>query len=187
MLRPVAAASPWRWVCCAAAMAVVVASVRFEAEAVVQSSASPEVLDVPSGALTLRAQMWRPSGTGLVGHSFGGSLSVLMAAGNPEIRAAVIFGGAAGSWNQSAALRARLLAAIERISAPILFIHAENDDATAPGRALAGEMARLKKPHGLKIYPPFRADPRAGHNLVFRSLRTWESDVFGFLDAHLRP
>ena len=63
MLRPVAAASPWRWVCCAAAMAVVVASVRFEGEAAVQPSASPEVLDVPSGALTTATRdimrVWR--------------------------------------------------------------------------------------------------------------------------------
>ena len=42
---------------------------------------------------------------GLVGHSFGGSLSVLMAARDPTIRAVVIFGGAAGSWNQSPGLR----------------------------------------------------------------------------------
>jgi dienelactone hydrolase len=53
-----------------------------------------------------------PHRVALVGHSFGDSVRVLVAAGNPEIRAAVIFGGAAGSWNQSAALRARLLAAL---------------------------------------------------------------------------
>jgi pimeloyl-ACP methyl ester carboxylesterase len=95
---------------------------------------------------------------GVVGHSFGGSLS-LMAARDPGIRAAVIFGGAAGSWNESPVLRERLLAA---------------------------EMQRLAKPHALKIYPPFGADNRAGHNLVFRSVPTWEADVFAFLDEHLR-
>jgi hypothetical protein len=42
------------------------------------------------------------------------------------------------------------------------------------------------KPHALKIYPPFGADTRAGHNLVFRSVGTWESDAFAFLDVHLR-
>lgn len=123
---------------------------------------------------------------GVVGHSFGGSLSLLVAAQNPEIRAGVIFGGAAGSWNQSPALRERLLTAVERISAPILFVHAENDYSIAPGVALAAEMQRLAKPHALKIYPPFGADTRAGHNLIFRSVRTWESDVFAFLDEHLR-
>jgi dienelactone hydrolase/ketosteroid isomerase-like protein len=123
---------------------------------------------------------------GVVGHSFGGSLSVLMAARDPEIRAAVIFGVAAGSWNQSAELRERLLAAVARMSASAFFIHAANDYSTAPGPALAAEMQRLARPHALKIYPPYGADPRAGHNLVFRSVRTWESDVFAFLDAHLR-
>lgn len=123
---------------------------------------------------------------GVVGHSFGGSLSVLMAARDPEIRAAVIFGGAAASWNQSAVLRERLLAAVGRMSAPALFIHAENDYSTAPGSALTAEMQRLGKPHALKIYPPVGADTRAGHNLVFRSVRTWESDVFAFLEAQLR-
>jgi carboxymethylenebutenolidase len=122
---------------------------------------------------------------GVVGHSFGGSLSVLMAARDPEIRAAVIFGGAAGSWNQSPALRERLFDAVGRMSAPAFFIHAENDYSIAPGPALAGEMQRLGKPYALKIYPAFGADARAGHNLVFRSVRTWEADVFAFLDAHL--
>jgi hypothetical protein len=72
------------------------------------------------------------------------------------------------------------------MSAPAFFIHAENDYSIAPGPALAAEMQRLGKPHALKIYPPFGADTRAGHNLVFRSVRTWEVDVFAFLDAHLR-
>lgn len=47
-------------------------------------------------------------------------------------------------------------------------------------------MQRLGKPHALKIYLPYGADTRAGHNLVFRSVRAWEGDVFAFLDEHLR-
>jgi len=121
----------------------------------------------------------------VVGHSFGGSLSLLLALRDPGIRAAVIFGGAAGSWDQSSVLRERLLAAVGRMSAPALFLHAENDYSTAPGSALAAEMQRLAKPHALKIYPPFGADTRAGHNLIFRSVGTWESDVFAFLDEYL--
>jgi dienelactone hydrolase len=123
---------------------------------------------------------------GVVGHSFGGSLSLLMAAADPEIRAAVIFGGAAGSWNQSAALRERLLVAAGGMSAAALFIHAQNDYSTAPGPALAAEMQRQGKLSVVRIYPPFGPDTRAGHNLIFRSVRTWESDVFAFLDEHLR-
>ena len=122
----------------------------------------------------------------VVGHSFGGSLSVLMAAQDPEIRAIVVFGGAAGSWTRSEALRERLLAAVRRMSATALFIYAKNDYSTAPGTALATAMQGIGKPHALKIYPPFGADSQAGHNLVFRSVPTWEADVFAFLDAQLR-
>ncbi len=123
---------------------------------------------------------------GVAGHSFGGSLSLLMAERDPAIRATVIFGGAAGSWNRSAILRERLLRAVGRMPAAALFVYAQNDYSTAPGSALAAEMQRLEKRHALKIYPPFGADTRAGHGLVFRSVRTWEADVFAFLDAHLQ-
>lgn len=117
---------------------------------------------------------------GVVGHSFGGSLSVLMAAQEQGIRAAVIFGGAAGSWAQSPALRERLLAAVRRVSASALFIHAKNDYSTAPGPALAAEMHHYGKSSAVKIYAPFGLDAQAGHNLIFRSVPTWELDVFEF-------
>ena len=110
-----------------------------------------------------------------------------MAARDPDIRAAVIFGGAAGRWNQSPLLRERPLEAVRRMSAPALFIHAENDHTTASGQTLAAEMQRLGKPRVLKIYPSFGSDSRAGHNLIFGSVHTWESDVFAFLDQRLRP
>jgi dienelactone hydrolase len=121
----------------------------------------------------------------VVGHSFGGALSLLQAAREPAIRVVVSFSGAAGSWDQSSALRQDLLAAVAQMSAAALFIHAQNDYSTASGPALAAEIKRLGKANELRIYPPFGADARAGHNLVFRSVATWESDVFAFLDAYL--
>jgi carboxymethylenebutenolidase len=127
-----------------------------------------------------------PRRIGVVGHSFGGSLSLLMAERDPEIRAVVVFGGAAGSWNQSPMLRDRLGAAVGRMSAPVLFIHAENDYSTAPGSVLSAEMRRLGKAQSLKIYPPFGPDQRTGHNLIFGSVSTWESDTFAFLDQYLK-
>lgn len=84
-------------------------------------------------------------------------------------------------------LRARLLAAVGRTRAPVLFIHAANDYSLAPGKALASEMQRPGKPHRLKLYPAISRESRDGHNLVYRSVSTWESDVFGFLAAHLQP
>lgn len=122
----------------------------------------------------------------VVGHSFGGSLSLLMAARDPVLRSIVVFGAAAGSWNQSPALRQRLLSAVARISAPVFLAHTENDYSTAPGSALAAELQRLGKTHTLTVYPPFGTNSRVGHNMFFRSVKTWESDVFAFLGTHLR-
>jgi dienelactone hydrolase len=124
---------------------------------------------------------------GVVGHSFGGSLSLLLAARDAGMRAVIVFGAAATSWEQSSALRARLLEAARHASAPIFFIHAANDYSTAPGQALAAEMQRLEKPHRLKIYPAVGHSPRDGHNLIYGSVTTWEADVFDFLDPLLKP
>jgi len=122
----------------------------------------------------------------VAGHSFGGSLTLLLAASDTALRAAVVFGAAAASWGQSRELRARLLAAVGRMSAPVLFIHAANDYSTAPGEALAARMQRLKKVHQLNIYPAVGRSPRDGHNLVYRSVTTWERDAFTFLDQRLQ-
>jgi hypothetical protein len=35
------------------------------------------------------------------------------------------------------------------------------------------------------IYPAVGHSTREGHNLVYRSVATWQDDVFDFLDQHL--
>lgn len=117
----------------------------------------------------------------LAGHSFGGSLTLFMAARDSAIRAAVVFGAAAGSWPQSPKLRGDLLAAVGRVPAPILFVHAANDYSITPGQVLAAERRKLGRPYGLKIYPAFGPTTRDGHNLVYRSPAAWEADVVRFL------
>jgi len=55
----------------------------------------------------------------VAGHSFGGQLTLLAAERDPTIRAAVSFAGAAGSWQRSAELRDRLLAAFAKRTQPL--------------------------------------------------------------------
>ncbi len=121
----------------------------------------------------------------VVGHSFGGSLSILLVARDTTIQAAVLFGAAAGSWESSPELQERLLAAVHQATASMFFIHAANDYSVAPGKALAAELQRMGKMHRLTIYPPFGSTTRAGHNLVFRGVNTWQRDVFAFLKTYL--
>jgi dienelactone hydrolase len=104
----------------------------------------------------------------------------------PALRAAVIFSGAGYSWDRSADLRARLLQAIDHTSVPMFFIHAANDYSVNPGKALDAELARLGKPHRLKIYPPVGQTADDGHDFPNNSVATWEPDVFAFLDPYMR-
>jgi carboxymethylenebutenolidase len=123
----------------------------------------------------------------VVGHSFGGMLSLLATERDGALRAAVEFGGAANSWEGSPALRERLLAAVGHTKAPVFFIHASNDYSVAPARAMATEMARLGKPHRIKIYPAVGRTAAEGHDFVYLGVATWEPDVFAFLDERMRP
>lgn len=122
----------------------------------------------------------------IVAHSFGGSLTILQAAKEPNLRAVVIFSGAGYSWDRSTALRAGLLAAMAHIQAPVFFIHAANDYSVNPGKELDSRLEQLGKPHRLKIYPPIGRTPDDGHNFPFLGVSIWEPDVFAFLDEHTR-
>jgi carboxymethylenebutenolidase len=122
----------------------------------------------------------------VMGHSFGGSLALLVAENDPSLKAVVVFAEAGYSWNRSPLLRARLISAVKNIKAPIMIIHAQNDYSTTQGYSLDSLMNKLNKPHLLKIYPKFGNSLSDGHNLVFQSIATWEADVFKFLTESLR-
>ena len=123
----------------------------------------------------------------VIGHSFGGQLTILDAEHDRDLRAVVTFGAAANSWAKTPELRSRLLTAIDNVAVPVMLIHAANDYDTSPGRDLATELQRHQKRHILKIYPAVGETPDDGHSQVYRAVPQWETDVFGFLDANLRP
>lgn len=127
-----------------------------------------------------------PGRVAVVGHSFGGSLALLAAERDKSIRALVCFGPAAQNWDGSPEYRNRLLAAIRNNRTPVFLTHAANDFSIVPGQMLAAEAARVKRTHELKIYPPVGATPAAGHAALYTDVATWESDVFRFLDRHVR-
>jgi dienelactone hydrolase len=103
---------------------------------------------------------------GAVGHSFGGSLTVLLAEREPNLRAIIVFSGAGYSFDRSPALRARLLTAIDRIAVPVFFIHAENDYSLSSGKVLDARRQQIGKPHRLKIYPPIGQTVEDGHDFL---------------------
>ena len=146
-----------------------------------------EIGDALSALKFLRALPYVDSkDVALVGHSFGGSLTVLMAEREPNLRAVVVFSGAGYSFDRSPELRARLLAAVDRIAAPVFFIHAENDYSLSSGKVLDARRQQIGKPHRLKIYPPIGHTVDDGHDFLHLGVNIWEPDVFAFLDENMQ-
>jgi carboxymethylenebutenolidase len=125
--------------------------------------------------------------TAAVGHSFGGSLTFLLVERDRSLRAAIAFAPAALSWLRSPELQARLRATTGRITAPVLILHAVNDYSVIAGKELAAELDRARKPHRIKIFPPYGKTEYDGHN-YFLDLDSaaWEADVFAFLEDAMR-
>jgi carboxymethylenebutenolidase len=119
----------------------------------------------------------------VMGHSFGGSLALLVAEHDHGVKAVVVFSAAGYSWDRSPQLRLRLISAVRNIPAPIMIVHAHNDYSLNPGYGLDSVMTALHKPHVLKIYPEFGKTNREAHNLILLGTQIWETDVFKFLDA----
>jgi len=121
----------------------------------------------------------------VIGHSFGGSLALLVAEHDPAVKAVVAFGAAGYSWDASPQLRSGLTEAVKKINVPVMLAYAQNDYSLSPADGLDTVMNRMGKRHLLKIYPAFGNSLREGHNMIFLKPDLWEEDVFKFLRQSL--
>jgi carboxymethylenebutenolidase len=146
-----------------------------------------DMADALSGLKFLRALPYVDGrDVAAVGHSFGGSLTLLLAEREPNLRAVIVFSCAGYSFDRFPQLRARLLTAIDHIAAPVFFIHAENDYSLSSGKVLDARREQIGKPHRLKIYPPIGHTVDDGHDFLHLGVSIWEPDVFAFLDENMR-
>jgi dienelactone hydrolase len=127
-----------------------------------------------------------PKRIAIVGHSFGGMLTLLSGDHDSTIRAEVAFAAGANSWRASQELRARTLAAVGKTAAPVMLVYAANDFDTTPGKDISAELDRLHKSHLLKIYPVIGKTSDDGHNLLYLGISEWEPDVFQFLEDNVK-
>jgi carboxymethylenebutenolidase len=122
----------------------------------------------------------------ILGHSFGGMLTLLSGDHDSTIRAEVAFAAGANSWRTSPELQQCTLAAVRKTEAPIMLVYAANDFDTTPGKDISAELDRLHKSHLLKIYPAIGKISDDGHNLLYLGASEWEPDVFQFLDENVK-
>jgi dienelactone hydrolase len=127
-----------------------------------------------------------PNRIAIVGHSFGGMLTLLSGDHDSTIRAEVAFAAGANSWRASQKLQDRTLAAVGKTAARVMLVYAANDYDTTPGKDISAELDRLHKSHLLKIYPAIGKTSDDGHSLIYLGISEWEPDVFQFLDDNVK-
>lgn len=127
-----------------------------------------------------------PNRIAIVGHSFGGMLTLLSGDHDSTIRAEVAFAVGANSWRASQELQDRTLAAVGKTAARVMLVYAANDYDTTPGKDISAELDRLHKSHLLKIYPAIGKTSDDGHSLIYLGISEWEPDVFQFLDDNVK-
>lgn len=127
-----------------------------------------------------------PKRIAIVGHSFGGMLTLLSGDHDSTIRAEVAFAAGANSWRASQELQDRTLAAVGKTAARVMLVYAANDYDTTPGKDISAELDRLHKSHLLKIYPAIGKTSDDGHSLIYLGVSEWEPDVFQFLDDNVK-
>jgi dienelactone hydrolase len=121
-----------------------------------------------------------PARVAVSGCSYGGIQTLITAAKDIGIRAAVPFAPAAMRWRVSPPLQQRLIRAAREAKVPELLIQAENDYDLSPSRVVGGELE--KAGHGrAKIYAPFGTGPQDGHSFCVLGFDTWGPDVLEFL------
>ncbi len=146
-----------------------------------------EQLDDTRAALTYLRGLPRvdSSRIALVGHSFGGSLSLLLAEREWNLRAVVTFAAAAHSWTTSPPLRELLTDTARRLRVPALLVYASNDYSVQPGKSLSDAIHRGVGSCELSILPANGTTPDEGHDLIYSGSASWASIVFDFLAQHV--
>lgn len=123
---------------------------------------------------------------GVMGSSFGGTVTLLAASRCSRFRCAVEFAGAAMNWEKTPGLRALMLGAAEKLSQPTFFIQAANDYSTAPTPALGAAARAAGVAHVQdKVFPGFGLTRDEGHFFYKEGTGVWGGDVHRFLDRWL--
>lgn len=122
---------------------------------------------------------------GVMGSSFGGTVTLLAASKSADFRCAVEFAGAAMNWEKTPGLRKLMTQAARQLTQPIFFAQAANDFSTAPTVELGQALEGTGKTFTAKVYPGFGLTHDEGHFFFGNGAAIWGNDIREFLDQWL--
>jgi dienelactone hydrolase len=116
------------------------------------------------------------------GCSFGGIQTMITAAKDVGIRAAVPFAPGAIMWSRSPEFRARLIRAAREAVVPEFLIQAANDYDLSPSQIAGAELEKRDRAHNrVKVYSASGATAQSGHGFCVTGTDVWGPDVLDFL------
>jgi len=147
-----------------------------------------EVDDVIAGLNYLRSRTFvDPARIAISGCSYGGIQTLLAGERDLGIKALVPFAPGAMSWGQNQLLQDLLIRAVDRATAPVFLIQAENDYSLDPSHVLSKEANKKHKDFQSKIYPAFGRSHQDGHwGFCSSATDVWGADVLAFLEAQMK-
>jgi dienelactone hydrolase len=122
---------------------------------------------------------------GVMGSSFGGTVTLLAASKTDRFRCSVDFAGAAMNWEKTAALRAMMIDAAHRLMRPACFLQAANDFSTRPTLDITDTLNGTDKVFESHVFPGFGATHLEGHLLFRDGIVVWAPRVRAFLERWL--
>jgi carboxymethylenebutenolidase len=127
-----------------------------------------------------------PNRIAVAGCSYGGIETLLGAERDAGYRAAISMSPAAQSWEHNPILQARLIAAVRKITIPVLLLQPPKDASLEPSRVLGAEAERLDKPFTVKVYPDEGAENEKTHCFGGPAgTHVWAEDAKAFLAEHV--
>ena len=134
-----------------------------------------------SAVQALKAQSYVDAGKIFItGFATGGTMSLLLAQKEWDIRGYVAFSPAAQAWKKRPLLQETLQRAVQTAKAPIFVIQPQNDFDLKPIEVLGEELRKKGAPNRSKVFAAYGASSKEANTFAIAAPAIWGADVLSF-------